>query len=361
MRIGDRGEDAMACLDRAQTIATENNFNSILAKIHFLRGNLYFPLGRIAECRTEHETSLRHARESGSHEAEARALGGLGDATYAAGHMRTANKHFSHCVELSVAHGLRRIEVSNRPMVAWTEFYLNRLNQANDTGLSAVEAALATGNSRAEIVAHNLLSEIAYLRGETSDVKLHGERAYELAHRIGATLFEAYGAFSRGRCQSSEDGDNAAAFASFLEAYEVSQATAESFMGPWILGSAARVAGKDEDRDWSLREGERILDAGAVSHNYFFFYINAMDARLDVEDWDEVRRYAAALENYTAKEPLEWSDFFIKRGRALANFGLGKRDQATIDALKDLRDVARRVGFTTALPPIEAALAKAGA
>jgi hypothetical protein len=223
-----------------------------------------------------------------------------------------------------------------------------------------VDEALATGNTRAEIIAQNVLGEIAYLRGEFLGVKLHGERVYELAHRIGATLFEVFGAFSRGRCQSSEDGDSAAAFASFLEAYEISQATAESFMGPWVLGSAAKAAGRDEDRDWSLREGERILDAGAVSHNYFFFYINAMDARLDVEDWDEVRRYAAALENYTVKEPLEWSDFFIERGRALANFGLGKRDQSTIDDLKDLRDVASRVGYKSALPPIEAALADAG-
>ncbi len=351
MRIGDRGKDAMACLDRTQTVATDNNFSAILAELHFLRGNLYFPLGRSAECRAEHETSLRHARESGSHEAEARALGGIGDATYAAGHMRTANEHFSNCVELCVAHGLRRIEVANRPMLAWTEFFLNKLDQAYDTGLSAVDAALATGNSRAELIARNLLSEVSYLRGDYSAVKEHGERAYEIAHRIGAKIFEVWDALTRGRGES-RDGDGAAAFASFLDAYKISQATAETFMGPWILAAAAMGAGTDEDRDWSLREGERILDAGAPSHN--------MDALLSAGNWGEARRYAEALETYAAEEPLDWADFFIERGRALDDFGLGKRDRTAIGELKDLRDKARRVGLNFTLPPIEAALAEAG-
>jgi hypothetical protein len=53
---------------------------------------------------------------------------------------------------------------------------------------------------------------------------------------------------------------------------------------------------------------------------------------------------------------LEWSDFFIKRGRTLADFALGERGRATIEALKELRDTAEDVGFTPALPAIEAAL-----
>ena len=245
-------------------------------------------------------------------------------------------------------------------MLAWTEFFLNKFDQANDTGLSAVDAALATGNSRAELIARNLLSEVSYLRGDFTAVKTHGERAYEIAHRIGAKIFEVWGALTRGRCALSSDGDGSIAFASFLEAYEMSWATAETFMGPWILGAAAMAARRDKDRDWSLREGERILQAGATSHNYFFFYAYAMDALLNARNWSEVRRYASALETYTADEPLEMTDFFIRRGRALADFGLGKRDQMTVGELKDLREMAKRVGFKFSLPLIDAALAEAG-
>jgi hypothetical protein len=82
-----------------------------------------------------------------------------------------------------------------------------------------------------------------------------------------------------------------------------------------------------------------------------------MDACLRSGDWDEVERYAAALEDYTRPEPLPSSDLFIARGRALAVFGRGNRDDATMQELKRLRDEAERVGLKTALPALEEALA----
>ena len=48
-----------------------------LARIHHLRGNIFFPLGNIEGCKVEHEHGLAIARRLGSAEAEARALGGL--------------------------------------------------------------------------------------------------------------------------------------------------------------------------------------------------------------------------------------------------------------------------------------------
>ena len=358
MRIADRNEEAMACLDRAQAVATDKSFEPLLAELHFLRGNLYFPLGRIAECRKEHETSVEYARRTGSRQDEARALGGLGDASYVAGHMRTANRNFARCVEIAQHHGLTRIAVANQPMLAWTEFFLNRMDEANETAQSAVHAAVATGDGRAEIIAHNILAEIFYARGKFEDANLHGEKTLTIARRIGATRFEAIGLFNRARYRLHLGHDSAAALASYREAYAICLATAESFSGPWILGGAAVLASKAEDRKWALKEGERILDAGAVSHNYLFFQPSAMEACLGSEDWDEVTRYAEALETYTAEEPLEWSDFHIRRGRALADFGRGKRDQEMIGELEHLRDTARSVGLDLALTRIEAALAE---
>ena len=76
-------------------------------------------------------------------------------------------------------------------------------------------------------------------------------------------------------------------------------------------------------------------------------------------DWDEVERYAAALEEFTRPEPLPWSDFFIARGRALAAFGGGSRDDATIAEIRRLRDQAEKIGCKPALPALEQALAAA--
>ncbi len=99
-----------------------------------------------------------------------------------------------------------------------------------------------------------------------------------------------------------------------------------------------------------------MLQTGSLGHNFLTVYRYAMDACLRSGDWDEVERYAAALEDFTRPEPLPSSDFFIARGRALAAFGRGRRDAATMDELRRLRDEAERIGLTTALPALEGAL-----
>ena len=73
-----------------------------------------------------------------------------------------------------------------------------------------------------------------------------------------------------------------------------------------------------------------------MGHNYFWFYRDAMEVCLNTGDWDSVEGYAAALEDYTRPEPLPWSDFFIARGRALATYGKGRRDDALIAKLREL-------------------------
>jgi len=84
-----------------------------------------------------------------------------------------------------------------------------------------------------------------------------------------------------------------------------------------------------------------------------------MDACLDSGEWDEVDRYADALEDFTRVEPLPWCDFFIARGRALSAYGRGQRDETTMEKLRRLHDEADRVGLMMALPEIDAALADA--
>ena len=56
-------------------------------------------------------------------------------------------------------------------------------------------------------------------------------------------------------------------------------------------------------------------------------------------------------------EPLPRTDFFIARGRALAAFGRGNRDDAAMGEIKRLRDEAERVGLKPALSALDKALA----
>src|SRR5205823_10944297 len=119
-------------------------------------GNIFFPLGRIDGCVEQHELGLRYARQSGAPEAEARSLGGLADATYAQGRMRTAFRQFSRCVELSREHGFGRIEVANRSMVGASRIYLNDSQQARDDGAATVRAAALVGQPRAEMLGETI-------------------------------------------------------------------------------------------------------------------------------------------------------------------------------------------------------------
>ena len=72
-----------------------------------------------------------------------------------------------------------------------------------------------------------------------------------------------------------------------------------------------------------------------------------------------MERYAAALETFTSAEPLPWTSLFIAKGRALAKFGRGKSDDATMEELQHLLDEAKRVGLIMALPALEGALGTA--
>ena len=109
LRVSEGLDEALALLNEAQALAERHTMIPELARLHHLRGNIFFPLGNIEGCGQEHERGLSYARRSGSAEAEARALGGLADAAYAQGRMRTAFEHFSSCVSLSREHGFGRI------------------------------------------------------------------------------------------------------------------------------------------------------------------------------------------------------------------------------------------------------------
>ena len=123
-RIIDDLDGAFADLDDAQRMATAAGLTAEQARIHYLRGNLYFPRGDMEGCLREHGRSLELSREAGAAEQEAAALGGLGDAEYVRGRMVSAHEAYGRCVELCRLRGLGRIEIANRPMVAFTRWFV---------------------------------------------------------------------------------------------------------------------------------------------------------------------------------------------------------------------------------------------
>jgi tetratricopeptide (TPR) repeat protein len=104
-RVTDDLDGAFADLDRAETAAVEQRMIAEQARSHFLRGNLLFPCGDIEGCVREHRLGLDLARQAGSVELEAMALGGVGDAEYMRGRMISAHQCFRCCIELASSRG----------------------------------------------------------------------------------------------------------------------------------------------------------------------------------------------------------------------------------------------------------------
>jgi hypothetical protein len=71
--------------------------------------------------------------------------------------------------------------------------------------------------------------------------------------------------------------------------------------------------------------------------------------------WDDVLRYAAALEEYTRAEPLPGRSCSLP-GHVLAAWGRGPRDAKAKMALEDVRDALDAVGLRFYLPPVVNAL-----
>jgi hypothetical protein len=87
-------------------------------------------MGERERCLAEHSTALDYARETGSVELEARALGGLADAHYAAGRMVTAFQNGEACIALANEHGLGRIAVAYQSMLGSMKLFLIDVREA---------------------------------------------------------------------------------------------------------------------------------------------------------------------------------------------------------------------------------------
>jgi class 3 adenylate cyclase/tetratricopeptide (TPR) repeat protein len=355
MRLTDDYDAALSKLDEAEALAKADADPAVFARIHSLRGNLYFPLGRIEDCAREHDAAIAFARQAESADDEAQALSGLADASYARGRMKTAFEYFSDCVTLSRKLGLGRIEVANRSMVGFSRLYLCQFDEALVDSRATIEAAAKVGQLRAELLGHVLAYHVYFDTAQYDEIAPHVERGRELTKELGAGRFEVQNMMIEGIVAALKD-DKARAREVLRASLELSRQTSVAFTGPRVLGYLAIVTDDPAERRVALAEGEEILKRGAVSHNHLFFYRFAMQTALDKSEWDEAERYAALLEAYTAAEPLPWSDFFIAQNRALIALKRDGHSPEVTAALSNLRAQAQAWGLASALPALDAAL-----
>jgi tetratricopeptide (TPR) repeat protein len=355
LRVSEGLAEALNLLDHAQQSAERHDLVPELARLHHLRGNIFFPLGNIEGCRQEHERGLEYARRSGSPEAEATAFGGLGDAAYGQGKMRTARDYFSRCVALCEEHGFGRIEVANRYMVGYSRFFLNEVRQAKEDGDAAVRAATMIGQPRAEMLGLGMGASACHELGEHAEMKSYIERGLQLARQLGARRFEAQNLEMHARILL-DAGRRAEAAAMLRETLAICQEVGTQFCGPKAISALSRAVEDPAERAALLAEGKEMLKRGAVGHNHLWFYRDAIEAMLSAQDGDGALGYVAAMEDYTRAEPLPWADLFAARGRALVG-ALRGGDPGVREELGCVRSALRGAGLVAFLPAVERALA----
>jgi class 3 adenylate cyclase/tetratricopeptide (TPR) repeat protein len=319
MRIQTRYDDALELLDLAQPIAESIGMDHALSVLHHLRGNLMFPLGKSELCRQEHQSALDYAEKIDSSTDTARALGGLGDAAYAAGHMQSAHGYFSRCLEVSDEHGFGKIKAAYNAMVPFTILYLLRHREALPISVEAVESACELGHLRAEMNARGGFCHIAYdIENVDLDVfEEHASRTVELSTILGAKAWRPLGLIWLTVCQYRRNNQDQAE-QTIAEAVEIGRNY--TFNSGRVFGTQAYVTNEPTIRENALKEGEKNTEKETISHNHLWFNRYAMDAMMKTRELDRARYYADRLEKYTSGEPLPWAEFFISRTRILADW-----------------------------------------
>ncbi len=356
LHITEEHEELIKVLAESEALATNHELSLELARLFQLRAGVLFFRSENEACFEASSTALQYARDAKSLEIEARALSSLADAEYARGNFSSAYHYFDQCIELAREHGFGRVIAANLSMRGFLSHWRNDVESKTADYHEAVELAAKTRDLRSEMIAlsgGNLWAEM----GDFTKSEEWLQRGIAIVYRLGSKLFEgeflyllARVAFMRDDQELSKKYSREAL--SILRESEAGM----TFRGPTALGICALTAEEHGLRHSFLQEAEDLLAKGCVEHNYLDFYEDAIQACLRDSEWDEVERYAQALEDYTAADPLARCSLIIARGRALAAHGRGNRDQATMEELRYVHEEAFQVALKFLLPELEATL-----
>lgn len=314
LRVRSAIEEALEFLNRAEQLNYPLN-EFLQARIHYLRGSILFPLGRLDECMREHRLSLEYATKTDSSVLQARAYSGLGDAYYQRGQLLTACKHFQEAVSIAESAGFPSIQSVNLSMCALIYYFNDQLETAKSLSQKALSLAQESHFLRGELLTRDVMANMISLWDELGDMDLNIAVAESLAKQLGARgifldvqCFKAFNLYLKGDQQAAEQ--------LLLETYEQCEPSQLSFLGPMLLGIWAMVARDEQQRQWALMEGQKILAThDCVSHNYLFFYHSAIQVCLEHSMMDMAHQFAEALALYIKSEPLKSSQRWISSVR----------------------------------------------
>ena len=352
LTVRDRLDEALNALDRAEALIRKDGDDALQTELYYRRGDILFAQGRAEECLTAHEQAEKLSRESRNPLLEIRALAGMADAYYARGRMQTAYEYLDRCIELARQEKRLPQELGNLSMRGLTRFYDGSVKDALEDEHESIRLAARYGNLRAEMSGYVDLALIYLYTNQIDDAEQAGRRGLELAQRLGATRFFGDNLVAIGEALVLK-GRREEGLQYIEHAYQAALDSVPTHVAPFILGVMARLTTDEERSSWAITEGQRYLDQGSLSHNYLHFYQNLIEIALIREDPESALEYAARLETYTESEPLAWSDFYIARGRLLAQALQRPADKIQRQQAQALLERARIAGLYFGVPELQ--------
>ncbi len=352
-RFQDQYDDALFHLASAEALALELNDIDALSDLCNIRGNIYFAKGDVKGCLGEHGRSLEYAGQAGSLEKEARAIGGLGDAYYVRGEMKTATLKFMECCEFSLRHGFTTHYAANRAMIGWSRLYQLEISEACEDGIEGLRATRECGHLRGEMNTSALLGWVYSEMNEVELAKDHNENAMEIARNLGTLSFlAAVQSFDVRRRDVFSEREEL--HQTLTEAANVSRERGHGFHGPAILGALLLVTEDPDERSALVEEAEAILQEGSVGHNINWFYHDAIQAALNNREWDNLDRLRQGLKK-NETENCKFNQFYIERSRILESIYRDQVTQSTIARRQQLIDFGIRQKMFKSIRELETA------
>ncbi|MEN8445369.1 MAG: tetratricopeptide repeat protein, partial [Cyanobacteria bacterium J06555_13] len=347
VRLSGGDEEGTIAINRALGLAEgadEGTSARLLSQVYYFRGTFCYSSGDFEGCLQAQQQALAYALQVQDPALEARALGGIADAVYASKRMKTAMGYYQRCVEVAHNYGFVQIEMANRHMLASMMRYMHDFVGAIANNQLTLETARQIGNRRTLMYTYDNQGELLTERGDYDLASQSIEAALDLSFSLNNKRYRAYIMQRLARVRICQ-GQAPAASRLLEEALAICHETDLQFVAPRVLGLLALVSDRAQVSWDYLQQGETVLSQGCISHNFLWFYRDAIEVSLKHKDWDRANHYATLLESYTSIERFPWSQFLVARGRALAAVGKAVPQRAKLQQLKHLHEEAAKAGL----------------
>lgn len=341
-------QDALQALDTAEAAAERCGSEKDVAQINYVRGNVFFPLGRVEEALQANERALSLARKLESARLEVGALSGFGDANFMNATMQTATGFYTQAVERARENGLVRDLAANLHNLSVARSYTGDVAQGKADANEAIEVSQTYFAFVPECVAQTCLGVAQTFLGELAQALEAFRLSAEIANRVGAKRLEAQALEHLARTQVYA-GQLAEARETGKRAVEIALEHGRNFVGPKALSALAMAESNADEQDRLLKLGTDIIAEGCVGHSHLHFYPDAAAVMLLRQDWEAAEGYADGLQRFTSEEPLPMVDLTIRQTRLLAESGARQTPPASHEGFADLQAQFGKMGITQSL------------